>query len=112
MDSYKSMWEQSRLWRASIIAQDDDNDYQESGWLCRYLGDDMYGLVRYGHCSCYDTWEAVSDESPDWEGTREEILDMARNKRDPYFPERESDPKDYDYDHLMAVYQTIIEKLS
>lgn len=102
------------------IAQDDDNDYQESGYIAVYDGK-RCALARYSHCSCYGTWTALGggDYSKpgngsitwDWFGTKRQLLKMAREKLDPHAPfgTRKAEEKDYDYDHLMNVYQQILE---
>jgi hypothetical protein len=101
------------------IAQDDDNDYEESGYIAVYDGK-RCALARYSHCSCYGTWTALNggDYSKtgngitwDWFGSKRQLLKMAREKLDPHAPfgTRKADEKDYDYDHLMNVYQQILE---
>lgn len=103
----------------AIIAQDDDNDYDESGYVAVKI-DDWCAISRYGHCSCYDTWaditgggisdyEGSRDPQWDWTGTWEEMLNLAERKADLTMPEREANPKDHDYDHLMNVYKQILE---
>jgi len=95
----------------AVIAQDDDNDYDESGYVAVVIGDEA-ALSKYGHCSCYDTWDDLTGNgSPrwDWTGTVEELVQLARGKKDPSLPERTAMSKDYDYDHLMEVYRQIIE---
>jgi hypothetical protein len=90
-----------------IIAQDDDNDYSESGWVAIYDPDKKKcAISRYSHCSCYGTWEAI--KGWDWEGTPKKLLKLAKKELDPNMPERKISPEDYDYDHLMNVYQGII----
>ena len=42
----------------TIIAQDDDNGYQESGYVACVDGD-WAGLTSYSHCSCFDTFTAL-----------------------------------------------------
>ena len=92
-----------------IIAQHDDEDYNESGWVCVYdLKDDKYALGHYSHCSCFGTWEALED-GWNWEGSLQELLGLANNMLDPDMPERKISPEDYDLDHLTAVYQQIIQ---
>jgi len=109
-----------------IVAQDDDNYYEESGWVAVVDGDDAY-LANYSHCSCFGTWTALRGESYNydsaldrsnlpanwyvWAGTRKELIEMAKRKADPAVPDRESctDDCDYDYDHLMKVYEDILK---
>lgn len=111
---------QKDLFRNSVIAQADDCDYQESGWVAVRIGD-WCALTRYGHCSCFDTWASITgggisdEEGPlepgwTWTGTPKELLNLAEKKLDPSLAGRESAPEDYDYGHLMSVYQQIIAK--
>lgn len=110
---------QAELFRRSIIAQDDDNDYEESGWVCVRIAD-WCALTRYGHCSCYDTWASITgggisdDEGPDdphwdWQGTWAQLLEIAKGKMDTGLPGRMIEKEDYDYDHLLNVYRQILE---
>lgn len=109
---------QCELFRASIIAQDDDNDYDESGWVAVVINN-WAALTSYGHCSCYDTWASITgggisdNEGPDeprwdWTGTPDELIELAKRKGDPALAGRTSEPADYDHDHLMKVYEQII----
>lgn len=102
----------------SIIAQDDDEDYSESGYVVVRIGD-WCAIARYGHCSCFGTWASITgggisdsegDTDPqwDWQGTHAQLLDMARRTADPSMPERAADPEDSDYDHLQKVYQQVL----
>jgi hypothetical protein len=97
-----------------IIAQDDDNDYDESGYVVVYNGE-VAAIARYGHCSCYGTHEALQGRNGkitwDWTGSIEELLKMARYKLDPHYSlgTRKAKPDDYDYDHLMACYKQTLE---
>ncbi|MBK8246440.1 MAG: hypothetical protein IPK85_03440 [Gemmatimonadetes bacterium] len=105
----------------AVIAQDDDCDYQESGWVACIIDGRAY-LARYSHCSCYGTESAlagggVNDSggamlTMDWEGTPGELLDMARRKADPNMPDRTSIEADHDHDHLMKVYEQVIAQLA
>lgn len=106
--------------RESIIAQHDDDDYQESGYVVVRIGD-WCAVARYSHCSCFGTWASLTgdgmgdDEGPsdpqwDWQGTYDQLLDMARRKADPVMPERNAEPDDYDYDHLCEVYRQVLEE--
>lgn len=100
------------------IAQDDDNDYEESGYIAVYDGN-RCAIARYGHCSCYGTWTSLYNSNSsrpngiiwDWIGTKRQILKMAMNKLDPHDPfgTRKADEKDCDFDHLMNVYQQILK---
>lgn len=109
-------------WRNAVIAQDDDNDYSESGWVCWKLGDRFY-LGRYSHCSCYGTFDSLcggsigdymSEGTPDftWEGGRAELADLVAGKMDPAVPDRPASTDDYDSDHLMAVYSQLTDWLN
>lgn len=104
---------------AHIIAQDDDCDYQESGWVAVRVGS-WAAIARYSHCSCYGTWTSltgggISDsEGPDdpawnWQGSPEELIKMAENCMDPSISDRKASPEDYDYDHLCNVYKQILD---
>jgi hypothetical protein len=104
-----------------VVAQDDDNDYDESGWVAVVDGEDAY-LAQYSHCSCYGTWTSlcggsyskhVSDLPSNWyvwKGTRKELVEMATRKADPAVPEREIQGSDCDGDHLCAVYEQVVSK--
>lgn len=102
----------SENWREYVIAQDDDNDYSESGYFIVKVNDN-YGLYRYSHCSCFGTWEDFSDNnlSFTWVGTKEDLLYLAFNNMDPSMPDRKADPSDYDYNHLSVVYAEVIKYL-
>lgn len=104
----------------SIIAQDDDNDYSESGWVAGILDGVAY-LAHYSHCSCYGTFEdlcggGISDSFSsgtirvNWEGTPAELVAMAQRKADPDMPERIITEEDYDGDHLLKVYAQVLAK--
>jgi hypothetical protein len=110
---------QRKLFEESIIAQDDDCDYSESGWVAVVV-DNWAALTKYGHCSCYDTWASITgggisdDEGPDdphwdWIGTPDELVNLAKGRLDPALPNRVASTEDYDYDHLMKVYDQILE---
>jgi hypothetical protein len=108
----------------SVLAQSDDCDCQESGWVAFYWNEKAY-LARYSHCSCYDTFYMLSngagdndlsdDKSDDsvypiqvvWEGTLNELFGMAYNCSDPDFPGRKASEDDSDYDHLTDVYRQL-----
>lgn len=112
-----------KAFQAAIIAQADDEYYQESGWVAVLQGE-VAAIGRYGHCSCCDTWDDLQggDYSTnfgsdiagvltfDWVGRLPELYAMAERKADPAMPDRESDPKDYDHKHLLAVYSQILER--
>lgn len=105
---------------ASIIGQDDDEDYDESGYVAGVLPEGVAYIGRYSHCSCYGTFESlcgggVSDSytegTPtfDWSGDPDEMVRMANRKADPAMPIRSANPADHDYDHLCKVYEQILE---
>jgi hypothetical protein len=100
-----------------IIAQDDTNDYDESGYVAVVDGD-FAAISRYGHCSCYGTWTAIcgggicssgDTGTPewDWTGTVAELLDMAERCADPAMPARTANSEDCDYGYLVNVYSQI-----
>lgn len=94
-------------WEKYVIAQDDDNDYGESGYVVCVKDNDAR-IGHYGHCSCYGTWDdGVLTWL--WEGSLSELYKMALNQIDPVYPGRKSDPEDSDYDHLMAVYSQTLK---
>lgn len=107
--------------RSHIIAQDDDDDYSESGYVVIRISNDLCFLSSYGHCSCYGTATSLrggdygdckSDEFMvfQWRGTWAELVDMAKRTADPALPDRTADPEDYDYDHLVSVYSQILKQ--
>lgn len=100
--------------RYEIVAQDGDIDcvYEASGWvIIRDLKEDRYAMGNYSHCSCCDTWGAL-DNSWDWEGTKEELIVLAKGKFDPNMPDREADPEDYDYERLVSVYEEVLSEVN
>jgi len=90
-----------------VIAQDDDCDYSESGWVA-VVKDGVAALANYSHCSCYGTFEVI-DGKWDWTGSIPELIDMATRKADPSMPERTALKEDYDYDHLCRVYEEVLK---
>ena len=105
-----------------IVAQDDDCDYDESGWIA-VVHEGVAYLSNYGHCSCYGTWTALGggnystpqmNELPanwyTWSGSVAEMVSMAERKADPAMPDREMGENDCDYDHLMKVYEEIVKQ--
>ena len=106
----KTEWTPEEFYK-SIVAQDDDEDWSEFGWVACVDGDQA-GFAAYGHCSCYGTFDALfghdrpsSMKTPwAWEGSVGELVDMARRRADPHLPSRVSGPDDCNYDHLMNVY--------
>jgi len=106
------------FWK-SVIAQHDDEDWQESGYIACYHKNVAY-LTNYYHCSCYGTFEAlcgggISDRFSEgipsfiWSGTLKELVDMAKRGADPHMPSRVAKEADCDYKHLMEVYKQILE---
>lgn len=102
----------------SVVAQDDDNDYSESGYVAGVFNGVAY-IASYGHYSCYGTFDdlcggGISDTFSEgnaamsWTGTPDEMVAMARRMADPDMPEREADKSDYHYDHLQSVYAEIV----
>lgn len=94
-----------------VIAQDDDNDYEESGYIAVITDEGIAAITNYSHCSCYGTAEAV-DGKWMWQGTPDELVRMAELEIDPAWPggiQRRAYPQDFDYDHLMKVYDQIRE---
>lgn len=96
-------------WQQYVIAQDDDNDDQESGYIAA-IKDGRAALTRYSHCSCYGTRDYVDEnlEKWDWSGTPQELLTLAERGCDPDMPSRQASPDDCDYEHLIHVYNQII----
>jgi hypothetical protein len=104
---------------AAVIAQDDDNDYQESGWLACVFADGTAAIGSYSHNSCYGTFEALIDSddlnyhddgtaSFVWSGTVAQLVTMAANLADPVFPDRVAASDDHDYDHLVNMYRGVL----
>lgn len=102
----------------SVIGQSDNEDYSQSGYIACYHEGRAY-LTRYGHCSCYGTFEDLCGGGAGdyfaegvpcfaWSGTKEELIDMAKRCADPHMPSRTASEDDYDYEHLVAVYQEVI----
>ena len=96
---------------SSVIAQSDDCDYSESGWVAIVHEDRAY-LANYSHCSCYDTFEALTSlgiTTFDWSGTIKDLTQLAQEKLDPFMQDRPLDTKDCDYKHLMKVYEQVLK---
>lgn len=98
-----------------MIAQDDDNDYSESGYIVVTDGKNA-GIANYSHCSCYGTWTSLSEKDGaihwNWTGSLRQLKNMAIEGLDPNnsLPgKRKAVPDDCDYDHLMTVYQQVIK---
>jgi hypothetical protein len=100
----------------TVVGQSDDCYYEESGWIA-VVKDNEAALGHYSHCSCYGTWSSLcgggvndsGNEGPNWSwiGTPSELLEMAIAKEDPGLKGRTASIEDYDYDHLMDVYDQI-----
>jgi hypothetical protein len=110
---------------SAIIAQSDDEDYQESGYVVFKNSSNIYHLCAYGHCSCYDTFTdlvggGISDNpasgtiTPEWSGTKEELIRLAKNDLDPTWASsgrpRKNNDADSDVDHLREVYAQVLKK--
>lgn len=99
--------------REHIIAQHDDEDYDEGGYVAVVAGKDA-ALAQYHHCSCFGTTSDLWDDGKarmkwTWVGTVKEMVAMAEVKRDPAMPDRVANPEDSDYDHLMEVYAQVLK---
>lgn len=104
--------------RNHIVAQDDDCDYSESGWVAVVRGR-YAALAKYSHCSCFGTWTSLGGSGWasagdgqivwDWIGTVQGLVKLAKTNGDPHLKGRTADVKDYDYDHLQEVYKGILE---
>ena len=95
-----------------IIAQHDDCDYSESGYVVFYYDDlDRALIYGYGHCSCFSTATAIADANftPSWIGTKHKLLKLAKNKLDFSLEGRPANSEDFDYDHLMNVYDQVLK---
>ncbi len=105
-------YDQWQEFQQYIIAQDDDDcGYSESGFVVA-VKDGVAAISHYSHCSCYGTVSCLGglnlSSDWDWSGTEEQLQQMAAEIRDPNMPERSADPSDYDYDHLMRVYDDVL----
>lgn len=113
-------YELNQMLEGRVIAQHDDQDWEESGYVVWYWGD-IFRIDAYSHCSCYGTWTSIfgrsvsenADKSPDsyrslWQGSADDLVAMAKRCSDPAMPERVADVKDSDFDHLQGVYEQVI----
>lgn len=115
------------LFKKSIIAQKDDDDYEESGYVVLNIDNTIY-LFDYSHCSCYSTFEVITDFNdqsyndegdkeanidimPLFEGSIEDFKAMAIHKSDLHMPERKSHLDDCDYEKLHSVYTQFLKWL-
>lgn len=106
--------------RKCVIAQADDNDYSESGYVVCRIGD-VAAVYHYSHCSCYGTWTCLSGgglggvmspaavPTPEWHGSWSELVRMAKDGECLQIPGRRISPDDYDAFHLLACYRQIVE---
>ena len=111
------IWTPAEL-ASATIAQDGDDDYESSGYIVARRGEQV-GIARYSHNSCYDTFDVLANTDGEWErsgriswlwvGPLPELVTMAKRRADPALPERAANPKDYDYDHLIAARLTLAE---
>lgn len=113
----KTHWTRKEFHKATI-AQDDDNDYEESGWVALVLGPDA-ALARYSHCSCYGTFTSLcggginndieeGEVTWEWMGSVNDLVMLAAGRRDPIFPQREVVESDRDGDHLLKCYDQVL----
>jgi len=97
---------------AHVIGQKDCCDYEESGYVAVFKNG-VAAITRYSHCSCYGTWTDLLDKAHnprlDWCGTIDELVEMAKRTADIIITEREADTSDYDYEHLVDVYDQVIK---
>lgn len=121
----------SDQFRLSIIAQSDNEDYQESGWVA-LIANGQAALAHYSHCSCFGTFTSLDvnghptldvnghptyentylgELSVDWEGTPKELLAIAKGRLNPLVkgnPPIDPNEFDMDLDHLKRVYDGVI----
>jgi len=97
---------------AELVARStDDNGYGSSNGVGAYVeGDEAY-LIHIHHCSCYSTWDEHG-RTEIWQGTKAELLAMAKRNADPDMPDRTMEEKDSDYSDMQKVYAEIIAKLA
>lgn len=101
------------------LDREDYGGYDNSGWVCMRDGE-TYGLDRFSHCSCCDTWDSIGmtynweDQtvagdinSCEWSGSRSELIALCRGRRDPSMPERELNEDDYDSKLLLPLMERI-----
>lgn len=94
-------------YKNEIYRNDRPDSYENSGYvLCRE--GDTFVLFDFSHCSCYGTYEGIDNR---WEGTLEQLINMAERIADIDIPERSADPKDYDYQCLCNVYEWVLKNL-
>jgi hypothetical protein len=103
----------------SVIAQSDDEYYQESGYVI-VERDGVASIGHYSHCSCYATFTSlcgggISDSYDEgtvtwaWQGSIQELLDLAKGNFDYVVPGRQIDSEDCDADHLLDCYKQVLE---
>lgn len=91
----------------NVIAQDDDRDYQESGYVV-CVKDGLAAIGSYEHCSCFGTWDEQGYPKEVWSGTVAELIALAAGDFDPAVSGRKLSDQDYDVDHLRACYQQVM----
>lgn len=98
--------------RDHIVAQHDDEDWQESGYVIT-LVDGVFSLFHYSHCSCYGTVSVIMDGNigtPLWTGDKDAMIELASGRGDPIVAGRTISEDDCDYGHLVVVYAQILQK--
>lgn len=98
-----------------VLARFDNGDgYSMHGIILFHdEGAGTYLLGQVEHCSCYGTWEDDAfNGSFTWEGSKEELLRLARRKRDPSMPSRSITSGDCDYEYLSQIYTWVNENMA
>lgn len=104
----------------SIVAQKDDEDYSESGYVA-FIFEGVAYLASYSHCSCFGTYDALcggvegdyienGELNVEWSGSIKQLLKLAENDADPTFPDRKNSNDDHDVCHLRDVYEQLLQK--
>jgi hypothetical protein len=104
----------------SLVFREDTGDYDCSGYMAVIRDSQHAAIVHIGHCSCYGTWEyGYGDSKADvdnlegasvvWEGTKRQLLSLARRKADPDMPDRVLSEKDFDAVYLLHVYENVLK---
>lgn len=84
-------------------------EYENWGFIA-FLDGNRAAISKFGHCSCYGTWDDEGGGStPLWEGTKAELKKLATKKLDPTIPFRPLDVQDYDYQHLSGLYENVLK---
>lgn len=92
---------------AQVVTE--EYDYEGTGWIVGKYEGDEYFISSYSHCSCYGTWDPEASGYQEWTGNLEDLLKMARERRDPLMPERTITPEDCDYDALVDLYGQVLK---